>query len=103
MTWNKLPSVLLVCEDGVLLAAMAGELRASGCRVLCARDLEEAAALIRAGAMNRFMLVRLGDDLVEPAELRLEMEARLPEWTVDASELRDEVTGAGVRAHRLVN
>jgi hypothetical protein len=54
-----------------------------GCRVLCARTLEQAERYVRNGTTTRFLLVQLDDDAVSHASLRQEMAIRLPDWTVE--------------------
>ena len=87
MTWPTARSVLLVSDDGRCLELLASELSAMGCRVFCARDLEQAAELVRARLTARFLLIFIGEDLIPPAELRAEMAARLPGWMVQGDEL----------------
>lgn len=95
-------SILLVCNDARWLMRLATELSALGCRVLCARDLEHAMALVRAGLTTRFVLVFLGADRFSPADLRAAMAARLPGWMVQADDLDEPVRG-GSTVHRIVN
>ena len=75
-------SVVLVSGDFQLLNLIAAELREMGCRVFCVRDLQEAAALVRAGATRRFVLVRLGAKLFSPEELRRAMAEELPDYAI---------------------
>jgi hypothetical protein len=82
--------ILLVSEDVRCLDVVAAEFRAAGCSVFCVRDLDEAAALVRAGVTRRFVLVRIEDDVVPAAVLRAEMSSRLPGWTVQLDELEDD-------------
>ena len=78
MSWPTARCVLLVSDDVRCLNLMATELRAMGCRVLCARDLEQAAEVVRATMTTRFLLMFFADDLVSPADLRSAMAAHLP-------------------------
>jgi len=103
MTWPKAPSVLLVSDDARCLELLAAELRAMGCRVLCARDLERAAALVRAGLPTAFVLVYLGEDLLSPADVRVAMAAGLPEWDVQGDETGHKVIAVAAAAERLLN
>ena len=75
-------SVVLVSGDFQLLNLIAAELREMGCRVFCVRDLQEAAALVRAGATRRFVLVRLGAEVFSPDELRRAMAEALPDYAI---------------------
>lgn len=87
MRWPPARTVLLVCEERRCLGLVAAELKAMGCRVLCARDLEQAADLVRAGLTTRFVLVSLGMEVVSPADLRRSMAERLPEWSIESDEV----------------
>jgi hypothetical protein len=80
----------LVSDDAGSRDAVAAEFRAGGCSVFCVRDLDEAAALVRAGLTRRFVLIRLEDEVVPASVLRAEMSARLPGWKVEPDELEDD-------------
>jgi hypothetical protein len=79
-------SVVLVSGDFHLLNLVAAELREIGCRVFCVRDLQEAAALVRAGATRRFVLVRLGAEVFSSEELRRAMADHLPDYAIRGDE-----------------
>jgi hypothetical protein len=82
---------------------MATELRATGCRVLCARDLGQAAEVVRATMTTRFLLMFIADDFVSPADLRSAMAAHLPGWSVECDESGHERLRSGKVENRLVN
>jgi len=79
-------NVVLVSGDFQLLNLVAAELREMGCRVFCVRNLQEAAALVRAGATTRFVLVRLGPELFSPEALRRAMADELPDYSIEGEE-----------------
>jgi hypothetical protein len=74
--------VLLIIENAKHRAWLAGKLRSLGCEVFCARDLDEAADLVRAGIPNEVILVHLGREPMSAPLLHAEMARRLPGWTV---------------------
>ena len=82
MSWLNRRSVVLISADFRLLHLVAAELRELGCRVFCVRNFQEAATLVRAGATNRFVLVRLGEEVFSPEELRRAMAEELPGYTI---------------------
>ena len=84
--------VLLMCEDPVCLELIASELRALGCRVLCAHDLADVARLVRAGLTTRFVLVRIGEGAVPATALRAQLAARLPGWQIECDEPDEQRT-----------
>lgn len=90
-------SVVLVSGDHHLLNLIAAELREMGCRVFCVRDLREAAALVRAGATRRFVLVRLGGEVCSPEQLRRAMAAELPDYAIRGEDGDDGVEAWTVR------
>jgi ActR/RegA family two-component response regulator len=102
MTRPPARRVILVGEDARYLNLLATELRALGLPVFCAHDFEHAAQLVRAGLARRFVLVRLADDVLSPAELRAEMATHLPGWAVTADDLADDGSLEGV-LNQLVN
>jgi CheY-like chemotaxis protein len=75
-------SILLIIENPFHRALLTRELRRCGCEVLCARDLDEAADVVRAGAPPTLVLVRLGEPPLSDRELQEEMARRLPGWNV---------------------
>jgi len=79
-------SIVLVSGDSQLLLLVAAELREMGGRVFCVRDLQEAAALVRAGATRRFVLVRLGPEQFSSEELRRAMAEQLPDYSIRGEE-----------------
>ena len=103
MIWPTARCILLVSDDVRCLNLVATELRAAGCRVLCARDMEQAAGLVRAKLTTQFVLVFLGDNLVVPADLRAAMAAHLPGWVVRCDQARDEPDHYGAAENGLVN
>jgi DNA-binding response OmpR family regulator len=90
-------SVVLVSDDFQLLNLVAAELREMGCRVFCVRDFQEAAALVRAGATRRFVLVRIGVAM-SSAELRQAMAEQLPGYAIRGEGLEDEEAWAATQA-----
>lgn len=96
-------SVVIVSEDEQCSSLVAAELRAMGCRVFCARDLPQAAGLVRAGLTTRFVLVRIGEGVVHPAALRAEIATHLPGWDIECDGPPDEPVPTGDRCDRLVN
>jgi hypothetical protein len=103
MIWPTAPCVLIVSDDVRCLNLMATELRAMGCRVLCARDLEQAAEVVRATMTTRFLLMFIADDLVLPADLCSAMAAHLPGWSVECDESGHERFWSSKVENRLVN
>jgi len=96
-------SVLLVSRDPICLELIAAELRAHGCRVLCAHDLADAARLVRAGLATRFVLVRIAEKAIPAAALRAEISAHLPGWKIECDELGEQRTARVYQAQRLSN
>ena len=96
-------SVVIVSDDARCSNLVAAELRAMGYRVFCARDLPQAASLVRAGLTTRFVLVRLAEDVVQPAALRAEMAAHLPDWDIECDGGADEPVRPDGPGGRFVN
>jgi hypothetical protein len=71
-------------EDRGLLQLVSAELCAMGCRVFCARGLEELADLVRRGLSKKFVLISLGPEVVSAAEVREALVERLPDWSIQA-------------------
>jgi DNA-binding response OmpR family regulator len=95
--------VLIVSDDPVLLIATAEKLRAIGCCVLCAPDLDQAAALARAQRMTTLIVVKLGGRACSSGELRRELWRRLPGWEVESEVAEPQVATAARDRGRLPN
>jgi CheY-like chemotaxis protein len=78
-------SILLIIENPLHRALISRELRRLGCEVFCARDLDEAADVVRAGVPATLLLVRLGEPSLSDRQLQREMARRLPGWGVETS------------------
>ena len=102
MRRRNAPCVVLVCEDVKCLVLVATEIAATGCEVLCALDLRQAAEFVRARRARRYVLVQIGEELVPPAEQRAEAAAHLLHWKIECDEL-DDMTGSAISEARFVN
>jgi len=78
--------VVLVCEDVDCLMLVATELAETGCVVVCARDVGQAADFVRAGLSTQFVLVLIGQ----------------LEWMIECDDL-GELTGPAIAEARFVN
>lgn len=88
-------SILLIVENPFHRAAITRELRRLGCEVFCARDLDEAADVMRGGAPATLLLVRLGEPSLSDGQLQREMARRLPGWGVQTFRQRAAYAATG--------
>src|SRR5262245_43834719 len=100
MSWPVGRSVVLVARDVRLLNLVAEELREMGCELFCARDIAGAGELVREGRARRFVLVRIGDDVFSPEQLRRAMAQHLPGYAIRAEETEDRPAGDALQARR---
>jgi hypothetical protein len=90
-------------DDPRCIAELSASLRALGCCVFTARDLEDVAELIRTGAAKRFVLVRIAEAVATVAELREAIEEKLPDWAIEADDGDALLARRRATAPRLVN
>jgi len=81
--------VLLIMDDSIHRTMLAMHLRTLGCEIYFARDLDEAADVIRAGVPKEIVVVYLGQDRLSASDIRSEIARRLPGRSVSIQDTFD--------------